>query len=113
MFLMDTLKTLDWWVWLAIAVVVIAVIVAVVMAAKGGTKAQRREKAESLRQEIRERGVRAERTEAEALKARADAEEARLRADALESEAGEHRDAMADQIQKANRLDPDVDNDES
>ena len=101
---------MDWWVWLIIAIVIVVAIAAAAMAAKQGMETRRRHQAESLREDVRERGVDVQHKEAAAMEARASAEETQMKAANLEDEAAHGREGMQENLQKADRIDPDSDN---
>jgi hypothetical protein len=113
----------SWLIWVIVAIIVIAVIAAVVAASTKRKQAQNRTRAGELREQaaaqatgLQQREAHARETEARAAEARAEAERKQAEADRLEAEARDrhetaagYRDQHAENLRRADELDPDVD----
>ena len=113
----------SWLIWVIVAIIVIAVIAAVVAASTKRKKQQNRTRAGELREQaaaqatgLQQREAHARETEARAAEARAEAERKQAEADRLEAEARDrhetaagYRDQQAENLRRADELDPDVD----
>jgi len=113
----------SWLIWVIVAIIVIAVIAAVVAASTKRKKQQNRTRAGELREQaaaqatgLQQREAHARETEARAAEARAEAERRQAEADRLEAEARDrhetaagYRDQHAENLRRADELDPDVD----
>ena len=113
----------SWLIWVIVAIIVIAVIAAVVAASTKRKQQQRRTRAGELREQaaaqatgLQQREAHARETEARAAEAHAEAERKQAEAERLEAEARHrhetaagHRDQHAENLRRADELDPDVD----
>ena len=105
------MNDIDWWVWLIRRTrrgrdrVALA---AAVRRAGAERPEEHREKASVLRDEAMETALDAQRTSAAATAAQAEADEAKLEAERLQTEAARADLAAAERIREADRVDPDV-----
>jgi hypothetical protein len=113
----------SWLIWVIVAIIVIAVIAAVVAASTKRKKEQNRARAGELREQaaaqatgLQQREAHARETEARAAEARAEADRKQAEAERLEAEARDrhetaagYRDQHAENLRRADELDPDVD----
>ena len=113
----------SWLIWVIVAIIVIAVIAAVVAASTKRKREQHRTRAGELREQaaaqatgLQQREAHARETEARAAEVRAEAERKQAEADRLEAEARDrhetaagYRDQHAENLRRADELDPDVD----
>jgi hypothetical protein len=114
---------MQWLIWVIVAIIVIAVIAAVVAASTRRKQVQNRTRAGELREQaaaqatgLQQREAHARETEARAAEARAEADRKRAEAERLEAEARDrhetaagYRDQHAENLRRADELDPDVD----
>lgn len=112
----------SWLIWVIVAIIVIAVIAAVVAASSKRKKEQNRTRASELREQaaaqatgVQQREAHARETEARAAEARAEAERKQAEAERLEAEARDrhetaagYREQHAENLRRADELDPDV-----
>jgi hypothetical protein len=113
----------SWLIWVIVAIIVIAVIAAVVAASTKRKQQQNRSRAGELREQaaaqatgLQQREAHARETEARAAEARAEADRKRAEAERLEAEARDrhetaagYREQHAENLRRADELDPDVD----
>ena len=113
----------SWLIWVIVAIIVIAVIAAVVAASTKRKQQQRRTRAGELREQaaaqatgLQQREAHARETEARAAEARAEADRKQAEAERLAAEARDrhetaagYRDQHAENLRRADELDPDVD----
>ena len=113
----------SWLIWVIVAIIVIAVIAAVVAASTKRKQEQKRTRAGELREQaaaqatgLQQREAHARETEARAAEARAEADRKQAEAERLEAEARDrhetaagYRDQHAENLRRADELDPDVD----
>ena len=113
----------SWLIWVIVAIIVIAVIAAVIAASTKRKQQQRRTRAGELREQaaaqatgLQQREAHARETEARAAEARAEADRKQAEAERLEAEARDrhetaagYRDQHAENLRRADELDPDVD----
>jgi len=113
----------SWLIWVIVAIIVIAVIAAVVAASTKRKQERNRTRAGELREQaaaqatgLQQREAHARETEARAAEARAEAERKQAEAERLAAEAHDrhetaagYRDQHAENLRRADELDPDVD----
>ena len=113
----------SWLIWVIVAIIVIAVIAAVVAASTKRKQERNRTRAGELREQaaaqatgLQQREAHARETEARAAEARAEADRKQAEAERLEAEARDrhetaagYRDQHAENLRRADELDPDVD----
>ena len=113
----------SWLIWVIVAIIVIAVIAAVVAASTKRKQQQHRTRAGELREQaaaqatgLQQREAHARETEARAAEARAEADRKQAEAERLAAEARDrhetaagYRDQHAENLRRADELDPDVD----
>lgn len=113
----------SWLIWVIVAIIVIAVIAAVVAASTKRKQEKNRTRAGELREQaaaqatgLQQREAHARETEARAAEAHAEADRKQAEAERLEAEARDrhetaagYRDQHAENLRRADELDPDVD----
>lgn len=111
------MEDIDWWMWVIIAVVAVLVIGALIAALGRDKSAERRrneaaelrEQALAAQEEVRERETEAAATRAKVEEAKVRADELERRAQAEQKAAADIRDQAQDHLAKADRIDPDFD----
>ena len=111
------MEDIDWWTWVIIAAVAAVVIGALIAGFGRGKSAERRrneaaelrEQARAAQEEVRERETEAAATRAKVEEAKVRAEELERRAQAEQRAAADLRDQAQDRLTKADRIDPDFD----